>query len=198
MKKRTKKMKKMKAGPVKRFQRLHIIGIIAAIIVLAVGAAAAVSVRTIKLKSQDEKRSAPVINENNGKHITANAMSQAAKIDNQTGQIRPLTPEEAQALADGIKPLLNQSDEGLKQVRHPDGSVSVDLEGRFQEVAVAQKNTDGSVSQSCVNNTDAAADFFGIDRRHFENQSKNGTSKNSKAAAFKQPVSRATAKGEIK
>ena len=76
-----------------------------------------------------------------------------------------LTPEDAQTLAEGLKPLINDSAEGLTQVQRPDGSVSMDLEGRFQNVTVAKIEADGSVSQSCVNNLDAAADFFGIDRQ---------------------------------
>ena len=81
----------------------------------------------------------------------------------QTAQIRPLTQEEAQKLAEGIKELVNQSTDGLKSVRHDDGSVSIDLEGRFQSVAVAKRDENGNVVQSCVDNREAAADFFGID-----------------------------------
>ncbi len=76
-----------------------------------------------------------------------------------------LTPEETRTLAEGLKPLINDSAEGLTQVQRPDGSVSMDLEGRFQNVTVAKIEADGSVSQSCVNSLDAAADFFGIDRQ---------------------------------
>lgn len=76
-----------------------------------------------------------------------------------------LTPEEAQTMAEGLKPLINDSTEGLVQVQRPDGSVYMDLQGRFQNVTVAKIETNGSVSQSCVNNLDAAAAFFGIDRQ---------------------------------
>jgi hypothetical protein len=72
-----------------------------------------------------------------------------------------LTPEEARKLTEGIKPLVNQSTEGLVEVKHPDGSVSMDLQGRFQNVSVARKEADGSVTQSCVNNIAAATAFFG-------------------------------------
>jgi len=76
-----------------------------------------------------------------------------------------LTPEDAQKLAEGLKPLINESTKGLVPVQRADGSVSMDLQGRFQNVTVAKKEADGSVSQSCVNNLDAAAAFFGIDRQ---------------------------------
>ena len=39
----------------------------------------------------------------------------------------------------------------------------MDLDGHFQNVIVAKKNEDGTVSQSCVDNRQTAAEFFGID-----------------------------------
>ncbi|HUC19963.1 MAG TPA: hypothetical protein VMR98_00515, partial [Candidatus Polarisedimenticolaceae bacterium] len=66
---------------------------------------------------------------------------------------------------------VNQSTEGLVQVKHADGSVSMDLEGRFQNVTVARVNKDGSVAKSCVDNPQAAAAFFGIDPKLLGNQS---------------------------
>jgi len=52
---------------------------------------------------------------------------------------------------------------GPVEVHHADGSVSVNLEDRFQNVTVARVNKDGSVSQACVDNPQAAGAFFGID-----------------------------------
>jgi hypothetical protein len=79
-----------------------------------------------------------------------------------------LTPEEARKLTEGIKPLVNQSTEGLVEVKRPDGSVSMDLQGRFQNVSVARKEADGTVTQSCVNNIAAATAFFGIKQQALE------------------------------
>lgn len=90
------------------------------------------------------------------------AQAQGAQQNLTAGQ---LTPEEAQAMAEALKPLINNSTEGLVQIHRPDGSVGMDLQGRFQNVAVAKKLTNGGVSQSCVNDPDAAAAFFGIDRQ---------------------------------
>jgi hypothetical protein len=39
----------------------------------------------------------------------------------------------------------------------------MDLQGRFQNVSLAKKEADGSISQSCVDNVDSAAAFFEID-----------------------------------
>ena len=88
--------------------------------------------------------------------------AQRSQQNQQTGQAGPLTPEEAQRLVEGIKPLVNQSTEGLVQVQHADGSVSMDLQGRFQNVTVAKKEANGTISQSCVDNLASAAAFFGI------------------------------------
>jgi hypothetical protein len=74
-----------------------------------------------------------------------------------------LSADEAQKLAAGMKELVNQSTEGLAEVHHADGSVSVDLDGRFQNVTVARVNPDGTISQSCVDNPRSAGAFFGID-----------------------------------
>lgn len=90
------------------------------------------------------------------------ALAQGQQQNQQTGQARPLTTEEAQTVAEGIKPLLNQSTESLVQVQHADGSISMNLQGRFQNVTVAKKEANGTVSQSCVDNFDSAAAFFGI------------------------------------
>ena len=96
-------------------------------------------------------------------YITRYVGNQRVQIDPQTGQVRPLTPEEARKLAEGLKELANQSTEGLQQVHHPDGSVSIDLQDRFQNVALAKKEADGTVSQSCVDNPQSGAAFFEID-----------------------------------
>jgi hypothetical protein len=97
------------------------------------------------------------------KYTTVKVAGRDVQVDPQTGQIRPLTPEEARHLAEGLKTMLNKSTEGLAQEQHPDGTVSMNLQDRFQNVTVARINTDGSVEHSCVDNPEAAASFFGID-----------------------------------
>ena len=39
----------------------------------------------------------------------------------------------------------------------------MDLQGRFQNVMLAKKEDDGTISQACVDNVDSAAAFFEID-----------------------------------
>lgn len=103
------------------------------------------------------------------KYVTRRVGGQDVHINQQTGEIQPLTQDEAQRLANGLAPMLDDSADGLVQVRHADGSVSMDLQGRFQNVTVARINTDGTIEQSCVDNPRAAAKFFGIDHKLIEN-----------------------------
>jgi len=101
--------------------------------------------------------------------VTRRVGNQDIHIDTQSGEIKPLTQEEAQKLANGLAPMLDKSTDGLVESHHTDGSVSMDLEGRFQNVAVARINKNGSVEQSCVDNPRAAAKFFRIDPKLIEN-----------------------------
>ena len=112
------------------------------------------------------------------KSTTAAAMTRFP-VDVQTMQQRPLTREEAQQMADALKQMANQSTDGLVQVRQGDGTVSMDLDGRFQNVVLAKKNADGTVEQACVDNPTSGAAFLGIDPALV------GDKANNKAAAVK-------------
>lgn len=101
--------------------------------------------------------------------VTRRVGNQDIQFDTQSGEIKPLTAQEAEKLANGLAPMLDDSTDGLVQVKHADGSVSMDLEGRFQSVTVARVNTDGTIDQSCVDNPRAAAKFFRIDPKLIEN-----------------------------
>ena len=82
-----------------------------------------------------------------------------AYIDPETGT---LTQSHAygNASADAeVENALNRSTVGLVEVTHPDGHVSVDLQGRFQSASVARINADGQIETSCVE-TQAEADTF--------------------------------------
>lgn len=102
-------------------------------------------------------------------YVTRRVAGQDIQVDTQTGDIKPLTPQEAQQLANGLAPMLDNSTDGLVQVHHADGSVSMDLQGRFQNVAVVKVNTDGTTEEGCVDNPRAAAKFFGMDPKLIEN-----------------------------
>src|SRR5262249_14501549 len=59
-------------------------------------------------------------------YVTRRVGGQDIQVDTQTGDIKPLTPQEAQRLANGLAPMLDNSTDGLVQVHHADGSVSMD------------------------------------------------------------------------
>lgn len=101
--------------------------------------------------------------------VTRRVGSQDIQVNPQTGEMKPLTQDEAQRLANDLAPMLDTSTDGLTQVRHADASVSMDLQGRFQNVTVARINADGAIEQSCVDNPRAAAKFFRIDPKLIEN-----------------------------
>jgi hypothetical protein len=154
--------------PATRQKRLAVIGAVTLTLVV-VGIVAAVNRDEVPsflasngvANAQAQRQSeAPMKNRN---YVTSNASGQTVVVDRQTGQSRPLTPDEARTLAEGIKQLVNQSTDGLVQIHHAGGMVSMDLQGRFQNVLLAKKESDGTVSQSCVNDLEAAANFFEID-----------------------------------
>jgi uncharacterized membrane protein YdfJ with MMPL/SSD domain len=167
------RVKRNRTDSSKKVSRNSLIGVVAAITILLIGGITALSMQAGKTqRAKLEERKAQVANHPRKNYVTINAAGQTVAVDGQTGQARPLTPEEAQRLAQGIEELVNQSTEGLVQVHHADGSVSIDLQGRFQNVAVAKINADGTISQSCVDNTDSAAAFFEIDPRLFKDAAK--------------------------
>lgn len=155
--------------PSRKLRRLAMISAIVA--VFALGATAAVSLRANQAKSQAKTSATSATSTqpaSSGQTTGTRAnlrfgAAQELPLNPQTGQIRPLTQEEAQRLAAGIKELVNQSSDGLQSVQHADGSVSVDLQGRFQSVAVAKRDENGTLTQSCVDNPQSAAAFFQID-----------------------------------
>jgi len=72
-----------------------------------------------------------------------------ATINPETGRVdistvRSNAPANA-ALDAGTLEALRRDTEGLKQTFHPDGAVSVNLQGRFQSVSVARIGDDGKV-----------------------------------------------------
>lgn len=95
--------------------------------------------------------------------VTLSNGGETIVVDRQTGAIRALDQDEKARLAQGLRQIINNTTDGLVEVRHEDGSVSMDLDGHFQNVMLARREADGSVSESCVNDLEAAADFFQID-----------------------------------
>jgi hypothetical protein len=100
-------------------------------------------------------------------------------VDTQEQQPAPQTETQTDSdadaqLAESLKNSLSTSSDGLTEVTHPDGTVTVDLEGRFQNFSVAKINPDGTVTTACVSNAKEVDHFF--------------EAKNDKATANKQIV----------
>jgi len=162
------KARKTQSKSSRKYSWKMLVGVAAASLLLA-GVVGAVSMQnevTVQ-KSQVQGRKSDVSNQGGkggGRHyVTTNAAGQPVVLDRQTGESRPLTRQEAETLAQGIRQLVNPTDEGLVQVRSANGGVSMDLQGHYQNVSVARIEADGSVSQSCVNDLESAAEFFDID-----------------------------------
>lgn len=167
------KARKTESKSSRKYSWRMLVGVAAATLLL-VGVVSAVSMRNepTVLKAQIQGRRSDVSNQSgktpeaNGggrNYVTANAAGQPVVLDRQTGETRPLTRQEAETLAQGIKQLVNTTTDGLVEVRHANGGVSMDLHGHFQNVSLAKKEADGTVTQSCVNDLESAADFFEID-----------------------------------
>jgi hypothetical protein len=146
-----------------------------AIAIVAIAAVTVVSRQKARVNEANNPQKTTVVanaSKSQSNFMTVKVAGQDVQVDPQTGKMKELTPEEVQKMAAGLKKMINQSTEGLVQVQHPDGSVSVDLEGRFQNVAVARINKDGSVTEGCVDNPKAAGEFFGINPKLIENEPK--------------------------
>jgi hypothetical protein len=146
--------------------------VVVATIILAIAVVTVVSRQNASgQEPTEQERSSTVAKKTKKKIVTVEVAGQQVQVDSETGQIEKLSPEDAQKMADGLRKLVNKSAEGLDEVHHDDGSVSIDLEDRFKNVTVAKVDEDGNLVTSCVDNPRAAGAFFGIDPKKIENES---------------------------
>ncbi len=75
--------------------------------------------------------------------------------DPETGQLGMPTTEQLKEIQMAEDPM-NWSDEGLEVVIHPDGSKSIDVQGRFMESSVVRMGPDGKLHFDCVQGEAAA------------------------------------------
>lgn len=154
------------AKSAKKFPRRPVI-VITAIAILAIAAITVVSRQLVTGKQTNEKATPTLANAADKKFTAVKFAGQELPLDAK-GQVRPLTPDEAKQMADRLKNMLNRSTEGLVQEHKADGSISMDLQDRFQNVVVARVNADGTVTTACVDNPRAAGAFLGIDPKMLE------------------------------
>ncbi|HEV7644734.1 MAG TPA: carboxypeptidase regulatory-like domain-containing protein [Pyrinomonadaceae bacterium] len=87
----------------------------------------------------------------------------------QTGPVKGNSPGTAVTggndadMARAIKKLTDRSADGLTQKPVPSGGVEMDLDGRFQNVALGRIDDDGSIGAACVASLGEANAFFGRD-----------------------------------
>ncbi len=88
--------------------------------------------------------------------------SASAQVKNRRGlENNLLNPvKDDQELAETIKRLTNRSTEGLAQKTKSDGTVSVDLQGRFQNVVVARTDFNKEPNAACIASIQEANAFF--------------------------------------
>ena len=108
-------------------------------------------------RAQSVAAAAPAAQSGDG-FVTVEVGGRRLRVNAKTLQQGPLTQEQSQQIADALEG--NKSTDGLVQVRHEDGAVSMDLQGRFQNVTMARKNDDGSVEATCVDTPEAAKSFL--------------------------------------
>lgn len=138
----------MMNNKVRKTKRGRLVATIAAVALLAVACG-------IGIRAYAQSSSAP------------KPVNGASKVDTQSTQSAPQTDSQTDAdarLADSLKNALSTSSEGLTEVRHPDGTVTVDLEGRFQNFSVAKVNPDGTITTECVSDAKEVDQFFGTDK----------------------------------
>lgn len=81
-------------------------------------------------------------------------------IDPVTGQLRVPTPEEARLMSASLEQIFNQSTEGLQVEERADGTLVLDLQGRFMHGLLAQRNADGTLARHCTSGLQQALTFF--------------------------------------
>ena len=159
-------MKNKKKQQVKkpvRQRRSKVVTVVVAGVVVLAAAITVISRQVARTNSAKAAARQPSNTAASRKFVTVKVAGRDVQIDPQTGQMKPLSAQEAQQIAEGLKTMLNKSTDGLVEVKHPDGTESIDLQGRYQNVSMARIGEDGTVETECTDEPGQAARFFGID-----------------------------------
>lgn len=166
MKKSKKSFKRRSASKQARVFRA---GVLAGLL-LAVGAGTAIARYESQGASPARAEHSVAPTQPAGRYVTVEVAGKKLQVNAQTLQQGPLTQEQSQQIADAL--VNNKSTEGLVEVKRPDGAVTLDLQDRFRNVVLAKKNDDGTVSQACVDNPQAASAFLRGDETSGAGQSR--------------------------
>ena len=181
----------MSKNPLKKAAKLAfgLNAVIVAIFVLMSGTTTMAQTGHIK-KSQSEKAASKAADEDSDEYETVNVAGQTVAVDKKTGKLRKPTREEAAALAEGMKQMVNQSADGLTPVYHSNGMVSLDLKDRFQTIAVAKKNADGTLTEACLTSPPEVDAFLGIVPKPIAARATGKATRRSRAKATRRMVRR--------
>ena len=139
--------------------RARLVGLFAALAVVIAGAITVVSRQTDRAASVRNSQPETVADSTAPIRATSQDKSVA-----QTTPIQEITAEEARILTEAVKPMVNKSTEGLVESIGADGGVAVDVKDRFQNVTIARRNADGSISYTCIDTPESASAFFQPER----------------------------------
>jgi hypothetical protein len=70
--------------------------------------------------------------------------------DPETGELGPPTPEQMREIAGHRAEIMRNTPEGFTEIRRPDGSVGLVLNGKLQSYSVAHIGSDGKPTTQCV------------------------------------------------
>ena len=110
--------------------------------------------------------SAPSLSRTDGSLVPPGTANLRGAIDPETGELtvgsapQGLSGNQDKAVLGELEKMLSRSDEDLEAVRHPDGRVSVHLDGRFMNASVARINADGEMETVCTEHPDEAHHFL--------------------------------------
>ncbi|WP_239491960.1 hypothetical protein [Luteitalea sp. TBR-22] len=82
------------------------------------------------------------------RQAAAAAAAQVATIAPAPAQPQPPTAEELAAIA-AVARMISTDTSALRPVVHPDGAISVDLQGTFMNIATASVGADGALAFAC-------------------------------------------------
>ncbi len=77
-------------------------------------------------------------------------------IEPESGELTVASPEQRKSTDHELEESLSRSADGLYEEFLPDGTVKVNLQGRFQSASVAVIGADGTLHTTCVENHDGA------------------------------------------
>ncbi|MCP4571614.1 MAG: hypothetical protein GY838_04620 [bacterium] len=91
--------------------------------------------------------------------IAPGTAAMRVSIDPETGELVHATATDKAADLQ-LQQMLRRDDDGLVEVIHPDGSASIDLEGRFMSASVARIGEDGELETICTTDSHQAQEFL--------------------------------------